>query len=344
MPNFSEGCDQSIINQIAAGIQSVEGVKLLSIDSGKAANRTVMTFVGEPDNVIEAAFRAVTLAGKLIDMSEHRGVHPRFGATDVCPLVPISGVSMEETVRFARRLAARIGDELDIPVYCYEKAAFSEERRNLASVRSGGYEGLEEKLKDPFWKPDFGMAKFNSRSGAIAVGARNFLVAYNVNLNTKSVQLASELASIVREKGRVQRFGSPGTEQIMSDKGGKLLYVAGTLKSVKAIGWFIEDYGIAQISMNLTDLSVTPVHLAFEEVCRQAEARGIQVTGSEVVGLVPLSAMLDAGRYFMHRQKTNVGLSDDELIEIAVRVLGLNDLYPFKPDEKIIEYGISKHI
>lgn len=342
VPNFSEGNDLSVIKQITDRIESVEGVKLLDVDPGKATNRTVVTFVGTPDAVVEAAVLAVKQASELIDMSKHHGAHPRFGATDVCPLVPVSNITMEETVEIARKLAKRLGDELGIAVYCYEHAALTEQRRNLATVRSGEYEGLSGKLKRPEWKPDFGPAEFNARSGATAVGARDFLVAYNVNLNTTSTRRANAIAFDIREKGRVKTVdGTPSGKPVL-DKKGEKVWTPGTLKCVKAIGWFIEEYGVAQISINLTNLGVTPVHVAFDEVCRRAEARGIRVTGSELVGLIPLKAVLDAGRYFLRKQKRSVGVSDRELIKIAVKSLGLDDLYPFKPEEKIIEYAIAK--
>jgi len=341
VPNFSEGRNMDIIKQITDRIESVEGVKLLDVDPGKATNRTVVTLVGEPAKVIEAAFRAVQKASELIDMSHHKGEHPRFGATDVCPLVPVSNISMEETVEYAHKLAKRIGEELDIPVYCYENAARKEEWRNLAIVRSGEYEGLEEKLKDPEWKPDYGPAKFNKSSGATAVSARDFLVAYNINLNTTSTRRANAIAFDVRERGRVKREGDPINGKIVKDKQGKPVYIPGSLKSVKAIGWYIEEFGVAQISMNLTNISVTPVHVAYDEVFKRAEARGIRASGSELVGLIPLNAMLDAGRYFLRKQQRSTGISDKELIKIAVKSLGLNDLYPFKPEEKIIEYMLE---
>jgi glutamate formiminotransferase/formiminotetrahydrofolate cyclodeaminase len=327
VPNFSEGRDMVVIKQITDAIESVDGIKLLDTDPGRDTNRTVVTFVGDPDQVAEAAFRAVRKAAELIDMSKHHGEHPRMGATDVCPLVPVSGITMEETADYARKLAKRIGDELSIPVYCYEHAAFSETRRNLANCRSGEYEGLPRKLADPEWKPDFGPAVHNEKSGATAVGARDFLVAFNVNLNTTSTRRANAIAFDVREKGR----------DVKNEKG-EIINIPGTLKSVKAIGWYIEEYGIAQISMNLTNLSVTPVHLAFDEVSRKAEARGIRVTGSELVGLIPLRAMLDAGRYFLDKQQRSAGVSDEELIKIAVKSMGLNDTHWFDPEEKIIEF------
>lgn len=331
VPNFSEGRDMSVIRQITDAIESAEGVKLLDIDPGKDTNRTVVTFVGDPDAVTEAAFLAVKKASEIIDMSKHHGEHPRMGATDVCPLVPVSGITMEETVVYARKLAERIGNELNIPVYCYENAAFEEKRRNLANCRAGEYEGLKEKLNDPGWKPDFGPAVFNVRSGATAVGARDFLVAFNINLNTTSTRRANAIAYDVREKGRT-----------VKNEKGEEISVPGTLKSVKAIGWYIEEYGIAQISMNLTNISVTPVHIAFDEVCRKADARGVRVTGSELVGLVPLKAMLDAGKYFLEKQQRSSGVSDSELVKIAVKSMGLDDLRPFEPQEKIIEYVMAE--
>lgn len=341
VPNFSEGKNMDIINQIVAAITSVEKVKLLNIDPGKATNRTVVTFAGDPNDVIEAAFRGAKKAAEVIDMSKHMGEHPRFGATDVLPLIPISGVTMEETVEYARKLAKRIGEELEIPVYCYANAAFSEPRRELAYCRSGEYEGLQSKLEKTEWKPDFGPARMNVRSGAMAVGARDFLIAYNVNLNTTSTRRANAIAFDVREKGRVKREGDTITGKIITDDQGNPVYVPGTLKSVRAIGWYIEEFGIAQISMNLTNINVTPLHVAFDEVCRKAEARGIRVTGSEIVGLVPLNSMLEAGRYFLRKQNRSVGVSDEELLKIAIKSLGLDDLYRFKPEEKIIEYVLE---
>ncbi|MCF8381802.1 MAG: glutamate formimidoyltransferase [Bacteroidales bacterium] len=342
VPNYSEGIDMNIIKLITNEIESVEGVKLLDVDPGKATNRTVVTFVGEPEPVVEAAFRAVKTASELIDMTKHRGEHPRFGATDVCPLIPISGITMEETVVYARELGKRIGEELKIPVYCYESAAFSKERKNLAYVRSGEYEGLKEKLERPEWKPDFGPAVFNSKAGATAVGARDFLVAYNVNLNTTSTRRANAIAFDVREKGRILRKGDPITGEIVKDENGNPVTVPGSLKSVKAIGWFIEEYGVAQISMNLTNLSICSLHEAYDEVWKKAEERGVRVSGSELVGLVPLKSVLDAGRYFLMKQKRSIGISDKELIKIAIKSMGLDDLYPFNPNEKIIEYAMDK--
>lgn len=341
VPNFSEGKDMGIIKQITDQIETVDGVKLLDVDPGAATNRTVVTLVGSPDEVIEAAFRAVKKASQLIDMTKHKGEHPRMGATDVCPLVPVANITMEETVEYARKLAKRIGEELEIPVYCYENAAFEEKRRNLANCRSGEYEGLPDKLVKPEWKPDFGPAKFNARSGATAVGARDFLVAYNINLNTTSTRRANAIAFDIRERGRVKREGNPLTGKIVKDEKGNKVHIPGSLKAVKGIGWFIEEYGIAQISLNLTNISITPVHVAFEEASTKAQERGIRVTGSELVGLIPLKAMLDAGKYFLRKQKRSVGVSEEELIKIAVKSLGLDDLKPFNPKEKIIEYMIA---
>ncbi|MEI6854158.1 MAG: glutamate formimidoyltransferase, partial [Bacteroidota bacterium] len=341
VPNFSEGNDMGIIKQITDQMETVEGVKLLDVDPGKATNRTVVTIVGEPNAVVEAAFRGIKKAAEIIDMSKHKGEHPRMGATDVCPFVPISGITMEETVVYARKLAEKVGNELDIPVYCYENAAFNPERRNLANCRSGEYEGLSKKLVDPHWKPDFGPAKFNPGAGATAVGARDFLVAYNINLNTTSTRRANAVAFDIREKGRPMREGNSVTGKIMKDADGKQINIPGSLKACKAIGWFIEEYGIAQVSINLTNIRITPVHVAFEESCKKALERGMRVSGSELVGLIPLKAMLDAGKYFLKKQQRSVGVSDDEVIKIAVKSLGLDDLKPFNPREKIIEYVLE---
>jgi len=343
VPNFSEGRDMALISRITQEIEGVEGVRLLDVDPGKATNRTVVTFVGTPEEVIEAAFRAVKRASELIDMSKHKGEHPRMGATDVCPLIPVANITMEEVVLYARKLAERIGTELEIPVYCYEEAAFETKRRNLANCRSGEYEGLAEKIVKPEWKPDFGPAVFNARSGATAVGARDFLIAYNVNLNTTSTRRANSIAFDVRENGRVKREGDPITGKIVKDEHGNPVNIPGTLKAVKAIGWYIEEYGIAQISMNLTNISITPVHVAFDEVCKKAAERGIRVTGSELVGLVPKKALIDAGKYFLTKQQRSVGVSEQELIKIAVKSLGLDELKPFNPKEKIIEYLIEEN-
>ena len=341
VPNFSEGRNMAIIKQITDQVETVEGVRLLDVDPGAATNRTVVTIVGEPEAVIEAAFLAVKRASEIIDMRSHKGEHPRFGATDVCPLVPIAGISMEEVVVYARQLAERIGRELGIPVYCYENAAFTDERRNLATNRSGEYEGLPQKLSDPRWKPDFGPAEYSDRvavTGATAVGARDFLVAYNVNLNTTSTRWANAVAFDIREKGRPVREGNPFTGKIKKDENGKDLWTPGTLKACKAIGWFIEEYGIAQVSINLTNISITPVHLAFEEACKKAQERGMRVSGSELVGLIPLKSLTDAGKYFLKKQQRSLGISEAELVKIAVKSLGLDDLKPFNPREKIIEY------
>ncbi len=344
VPNISEGRDQAIITTIAAAAESVDGVKLLDVDPGKATNRTVITFVGEPEAVIEAAFRLIKKAAELIDMSKHQGEHPRFGATDVCPLVPVANITMAEVVEYARKLGQRVGDELGIPGYFYENAATSEERRNLANCRAGEYEGLAKKLVDPHWRPDFGPAEFvkAKTTGATAISARDFLVAYNINLNTTSTRRANAIAFDIRERGRVKREGDKLTGKIVKDEQGNPVNIPGSLKAVKGIGWYIEEYGIAQLSLNLTNISITPVHIAFDEACRKAEARGVRVTGSELVGLVPLQAMLDAGKYFLRKQQRSTGVSEAELIKIAVKSLGLDDLKPFNPREKIIEYMLAE--
>jgi len=344
VPNFSEGRDEAVIGRLAEVIRTSEGVRLLNVDPGKTTHRTVYTFVGEPQAVVEAAYTVIREAAELIDMRQHHGEHPRFGATDVCPLVPVSGITMEETAVWAQKLAQRVGEELGIPVYCYEFAASSEERRSLAWCRSGEYEGLREKLTQPLWKPDYGPAGWNdrvARTGATAIGARNFLVAYNVNLNTTSVRRANSVAFDVREAGRVLREGDPLTGKIVTGPDGEPVRIPGSLKKVRAIGWFIQEYGLAQISMNLTDITVTPVHVAFDEVCEKARQRGIRVTGSELVGLIPLEAMLEAGRYFLRKQQRSTGVSDGELIRIAVKSLGLGELAPFDPQRRIIEYMLE---
>ncbi len=342
VPNFSEGRDMSIIKQITDQIETVEGVKLLDVDPGKATNRTVVTFVGTPDEVVEAAILAMKKAAELIDMSKHKGEHPRFGATDVCPLVPVANITMEETVKYARKLAERAGKEIGYPIYCYENAAFEEKRKNLANVRAGEYEGLPEKLKNPDWKPDFGSSEFNPRTGATAVSARNFLIAYNINLNTTSTRRANAIAFDVREAGRVKREGDKLSGKIAKDKDGNPVRIPGLLKKVKAIGWYIEEYGVAQISMNLTDITVTTIQEAFDAVEKSANKRGIRVTGSELVGLIPLNAMLDAGKYFLKKQQRSLGISETEIIKIAVKSLGLDELKPFNPQERIIEYILNK--
>jgi len=338
VPNFSEGNDLELIRQITGEIEAVAGVRLLNVDPGKATNRTVVTFVGDPPSVIEAAFRAIKKAGELIDMSRHKGEHPRMGATDVCPLIPIAGISMEETAAWARQLAERLGKELQLPVYLYEAAQPNKDRSNLSVIRAGEYEGFFKKIRLPEWKPDFGPAEMDVRRGATVVGARDFLVAYNVNLNTTSTRRANSIAFDVREAGRVKREGDPITGKIVTDEQGKPISIPGSLKAVKAIGWYIEEYGIAQISINLTNILVTPMHIAFDEVCKKAAERGMRVTGSELVGLIPLQAMLDAGSYFLEKQQRSAGVSEKELIRIAVLSLGLDELSPFQPEERIIEY------
>lgn len=341
VPNFSEGRNMEIINQITDEIKKVAGVKVIDVDPGAATNRTVVTFVGEPAAVVEAAFLCVKKAKELIDMRHHKGAHPRFGATDVCPLVPVSNITMEEVVQYARKLAQRIGEELEIPVYCYESAAREPKRKNLAACREGEYEKLAQRMETVEWHPDFGPARWSesvAKSGAVAVGARNFLIAYNVNLNTTSTRRANSVAFDVRERGRVVREGDPITGKIVKDEKGNSVYTPGLLKSVKAIGWYIEEYGIAQISMNLTDIGVTPLHVAFDTVVDRAHARGLRVTGSELVGVVPLQAMLDAGKYFLRKQNRSTGIAEREIVRIAVKSLGLDELYPFDPDKKIIEY------
>lgn len=340
VPNFSEGRDLNIIKQITDAIESVDGIKLLDVDPGKATNRTVVTFVGSPEAVVEAAFRGIQKAGELIDMTGHHGEHPRMGATDVCPLIPIAGISIEECVHYAQELGKRVGEELTIPVYLYEAAASTPSRSNLANIRAGEYEGFAAKILLPEWKPDFGKAEFNAQSGATVIGVRDFLVAYNVNLNTTSTRRANSIAFDVREAGRVKRIGDPITGAIERDESGNAVSIPGSLKSVKAIGWFIEEYGVAQISMNLTNINVTPLHIAFDEVCRKAEARRIRVTGSELVGLVPLKCLTDAGKYFLEKQQRSSGVSEAELIRIAVRSMGLDELAPFDPAKKIIEYQL----
>ena len=340
VPNFSEGRDPEVIRRITARIESVDGATLLHVDPGKATNRTVVTFAGPPEAVVEAAFRGIAEAAELIDMRRHTGEHPRMGATDVCPLIPISGISMEETAEHARRLAERVGRELGLAVYLYEAAQPDPARRNLAVVRAGEYEGLARKLADPAWQPDFGPATFNARSGATVIGARDFLVAYNVNLNTTSTRRANAVAFDVREAGRPKREGHPLTGKVVTDASGQPVMQPGTLKAVKAIGWFIPEYGVAQVSMNLTDLRVTPLHVAFDEVCRVAEARGLRVTGSELVGLVPLAALLDAGRHFLRKQQRSLGVSEQELVRLAITSMGLDELAPFVPEQRIIEYRL----
>lgn len=327
VPNFSEGRDPAKIREITDQIESVEGVRLLDVDPGKATNRTVVTFVGNPEAVIEAAFRAIKKAGEVIDMHHHTGEHPRMGATDVCPLIPVSGISMEQTAAYAKKLGERVGNELGIPVYLYEHAQSNPARKNLSVIRGGEYEGFFKKIKQPEWKPDFGPDEFPASTGATVIGAREFLVAYNVNLNTTSVRRANAVAFDIREAGRK-----------VKDENGNEVVKPGKLKAVKAIGWFIEEYGIAQVSINLTNISITPVHMAFDECVKSADSRGLRVTGSELVGLIPLQALLDAGKYFLNKQKRSVGVSEEELIRLAVKSLGLDELSPFDPYKKIIEY------
>ena len=341
VPNFSEGRDLSIIQRITREIESVEGVKLLDVDPGRATNRTVVTFVGEPQPVIQAAYLAIKKAAELIDMSQHQGEHPRMGATDVCPLIPIANISMEEVVDYAHQLGKMAGQDLGIPLYMYESAATSPERRNLATVRAGEYAALPEKLQKPEWKPDYGPARFNPQAGATAIGARDFLIAYNVNLNTTSVRRANSVAFDVREKGRLKREGHPLRGKVLTDENGVPERIPGSCRFVKGIGWYIEEYGIAQISMNLTNIEVSPLHQVFEECRKSATRRGLRVTGSELVGLVPLRVMLDAGRYFLLQQRRSVGVSESELIKIAVKSLGLDELAPFDPQKKIIEYQLD---
>ena len=343
VPNFSNGRDKTVIDNITNQIKLVEGVKLLSVEPGEATNRTVVTFVGEPEKVIKAAFLAIKKASELIDMSKQTGEHPRMGATDVCPLIPISGISMEETVSYAKKLGKHVGEELNIPVYLYEDAATKPERKNLANIRSGEYEALEEKLKQKEWKPDFGSTSFDiaKKTGATAIGARDFLIAYNINLNTTSTRRANAVAFDIREKGRISREGGTLTGKILKDKKGNTIWKPGSLKHVKAIGWFIEEYGIAQISMNLTNIKQTPIHIVFEEVCKKAQERGLRVTGSELVGLIPLKSMLDAGKYFLKKQNRSLGIEDSEIIKIAIKTMGLDELEDFNPNEKIIEYNIN---
>ncbi len=344
VPNFSEGRDLNIIRQITKEIERIDGVKLLDVDPGVTTNRTVVTFVGTPEEVLEAAFQAIKKAQELIDMRSHKGDHPRFGATDVCPLVPVSGITMEEVAAYARQLGERIGNELDIPVFLYENAASEPKRRNLANNREGEYEGLKDRIGTPEWKPDHGPVEFNesvARSGATAVGARDFLIAVNFNLNTTSTRRANAIAFDVREKGRPKREGDPITGKPIADENGEPVMLPGTLKGTKAIGWFIDEYGIAQVSMNITNLSETPLHVAFDEVCAKADARGVRVTGMEIVGLVPKRAIIEAGEHYLRKQQRSRGITEAEKVKIAIRSLGLSDLKPWNPNEKIIEYVLA---
>src|SRR5213082_2838171 len=341
VPNFSEGRDQNLIRQITDMIESVDGVSLLDVDPGASTNRTVVTFVGDPDATIEAAFRAIEKAAELIDMRKHKGAHPRMGATDVCPFIPVSNASWEEAIECANRLGKRVGEELKIPVYLYERAARDKSRANLAVIRAGEYEGFFEKIKRPEWKPDFGPAVFNEQSGATVIGVRDFLIAYNVNLNTKSVRRANSVAFDVREQGRVKtEDGTPSGNPIL-DANGEPVRIPGMLKHVKAIGWFVKEYGIAQVSMNLTNIEETPLHAAFDACAEAASKRGLRATGSEIVGMVPKKCLTDAGRYFLRKQKWSEGASEEELIDIAVRSMGLSELKHFDPKEKVIELKIE---
>lgn len=344
VPNFSEGRDAGIIKQITDEIESVDGVRLLDVDPGKATNRTVVTFVGEPEHVIEAAFRGIRKAAQLIDMSKHQGEHPRMGATDVCPLIPIQGITMEETAAWAVKLAKRVGEELQIPAYLYEYAQPDKKRSNLSVIRAGEYEGFFDKIKLPEWKPDFGPATFNPTAGGTVIGARDFLIAYNVNLNTKSTRIANRIAFDVREAGRVVREGNPYSGKIKTDENGEPVRVPGKLKHVKAIGWYIEEYRMAQISINLTNYRETPLHLVFEECRKSADERGARVTGSELVGLIPLQPLLEAGKYFIEKQGLSTGISEEELIWSAVKSMGLDELAPFDPKKKIIEYLLKDEL
>ncbi|HMA75919.1 MAG TPA: glutamate formimidoyltransferase [Candidatus Krumholzibacteriaceae bacterium] len=339
VPNFSEGRDLEKIKEITREIESVKDITLLDVDPGKDTNRTVVTFIGPPDSIVEAAFRAISKASELIDMSTHSGTHMRMGATDVVPFVPVSGVTMEDCVELAKKLGGRVGKELDIPVYLYENAASRPERKNLATVRKGEYEGLEEKLKDPEWKPDFGKPRFNRKSGATVIGAREFLIAYNVNLNTRDRKVAREIAFTIREKGRLKRDAN---RKVVRDKNGKALRDPGIFKDVKAVGWYMDDFGRAQVSINLINYKVSPPHLVFDQCCRIAGELGVRVTGSELVGLLPIEAILEAGRHYLRKAGKSTGVTESELIHIADLSLGLSDLYPFEPDKKIIEYQIKR--
>jgi glutamate formiminotransferase/formiminotetrahydrofolate cyclodeaminase len=338
VPNFSEGRNLQTIKAITDAIETVDGIRLLDVDPGKATNRTVVTLVGSPDDVIEAAFRGIQKAAELIDMRNHTGEHPRMGATDVCPLIPISGISMEETAVYAKKLAKRVAEELQIPTYLYEYAQSNPKRNNLSVIRAGEYEGFFEKITLPEWAPDYGPSVMHVTAGATVIGARDFLIAYNVNLNTKSTRIANRIAFDVREAGRVKREGNPYSGKILNDENGEPIRIPGKLKSVKAIGWYIEEYNMAQISMNLTNYKISPLHIAFEETRKSADARGVRVTGSELVGLIPLQPMLDAGRYFLEKQGLSTGVSEDDLIDCAIRSMGLNELGAFDPKKKIIEY------
>ncbi len=341
VPNYSEGRDKAVIDRIVEAIKEVEGVTVLDVDPGEATNRTVVTFVGEPEPVCEAAFRGARKAQELIDMRKHHGAHPRSGATDVLPLIPVAGITLQECAHLARSLAKRMWEELGIPCYCYEAAAFTPERKNLAVCRAGEYEALPEKLSDPARKPDFGNDQYTetvAKAGASNVGARDFLVAVNFNLNTTSTRRAMAVAFDVREKGRKAREGGSLTGKLLKDEHGEQIWIPGTLKGCKAIGWYIDEYGIAQVSMNITDINATPLHIAYEEVCRAASARGLKVTGTEIVGLVPKKVLIDAGRFYLEKQQRSLGISEQEIVKIAVKSMSLDDLKPFNPKEKVIEY------
>lgn len=339
VPNFSEGHDLAVIEQITTSIDQVEGVTLLDVDPGADTNRTVVTFVGDPESVVEAAFQGIKRASEVIDMRKHSGAHARMGATDVCPFIPVSSMTMEECAELSRILGKRVGEELNIPVYLYEYSAATPERENLANIRAGEYEGLSAKLKDPLWKPDYGEAVFNAKAGATVMGARKFLIAYNVNLNTRDQKKATDIALEIREAGRNAR--DPKTNKFMRDENGIPIKRPGSLKAVKAVGWYIDEYSMAQISMNLVDMEVTPFHIAFDEVVKEADLRGLRVSGSELVGLIPLTAMLEAGRYYLKKQKSSTAVSNAELIRIAIQSMGLNEISPFNPDERIIEYQLG---
>jgi glutamate formiminotransferase / formiminotetrahydrofolate cyclodeaminase len=341
VPNFSEGRDLEVIRQITAAIESVDGASLLNVDPGASTNRTVVTIAGNPEAVVEAAFRGIQKAAELIDMRKHTGAHPRMGATDVCPFIPVANVSWEQAIECAKKLGKRVGEELNIPVYLYEKAASDPSRSNLSIIRAGEYEGFSEKIKQPQWKPDFGPSVFNEKAGATVIGAREFLVAYNANLNTKAVRRANSVAFDVRENGRVKTEDGTPTGKPVLDAKGEPVREPGMLKHVKAIGWYVEEYGIAQVSMNLTNLEVTPLHAAFDACVESASKRGLRVTGSEVVGMLPKKCLLDAGRHYLRKQKWSEGASEEELIEVAIRSMGLSELKPFDPNEKIIEYKME---
>jgi len=341
VPNFSEGRDMAVIRQITDEIESVDGVKLLDVDPGKATNRTVVTFVGTPDAVVDAAYKAIVKAGELIDMSKHKGEHARMGATDVCPFIPVANISMEETAEFAIKLAKRVGENTDIPVYLYGASQPNTKRNVLSIIRQGEYEGFFDKIKQPEWKPDFGPTVYNAKKGATTIGARDFLIAYNINLNTKSTRIANRIAFDVRETGRVAREGNPFTGKIITDEAGEAVRIPGACKAVQAVGWFIDEYDVAQVSANLMNFNITPIHTFFDEVQKSALERGVRITGSELVGLIPLQAMLDAGKHYLTKQERSIGVSDEELIHIAIKSLGLDELAPFDPKKKIIEYQLQ---